>query len=132
MPGERCHAKARRYEELESLTRAPNGRQRTGGSFPASPRCGFVLGYSRSITGTSAAQKALVINICSKCGAILFEDASRCSFCNAPLVQSAQPDESVRADEFARVPANAVANDVEPDWRLEVARRLELYRARRR
>jgi uncharacterized RDD family membrane protein YckC len=91
-----------------------------------------VLRYSRSITGTSAAQKALVINICSKCGAILFEDASRCSFCNAPLVQSAQPDESVRADEFARVPANAAANDVEPDWRLEVARRLELYRARRR
>src|ERR1700723_1807659 len=110
----------------ESLTRASNSRQRTRPSFPATSRFGFVLGYSCSITGTSAAQKALVINICSKCGAILFEDASRCSFCNAPLVESAQPEE------FAPVAAAGVADDVEPDWRLEVARRLELYRARRR
>ena len=84
-----------------------------------------MLGYSRSITGTSAAQKALVINTCSKCGAILFEDATRCSFCNAPLTVAARPEE------FAPVAAHA-DNDVEPDWRLEVARRLELYRARRR
>jgi uncharacterized RDD family membrane protein YckC len=34
----------------------------------------------------------------------------------------------VQPDEFATVPAN----DVETDWRREVARRLELYRARRR
>jgi len=74
------------------------------------------------ITGTSAAQNALVINICSKCGAILFEDASRCSFCDAPLT------ESVRQNEFAAI----AANDVETDWRVEVARRLEAYRAKRR
>src|SRR5271156_4877225 len=113
-------------KRTESLTRARNGRQRTRRSFPPTPQFGIVLGYSRSITAPSAAQKELEINICSKCGAILFEDASRCSFCNAPLVQSAQPDE------FASVGANAATNDVEPDWRLEVARRLELYRARRR
>jgi uncharacterized RDD family membrane protein YckC len=113
-------------KRTESLTRAPNGRQRTWRSFLWTSRFGFVLGYSRSITGTSAAQKALVINTCSKCGAILFEDASRCSFCNAPLTVAARPDE------FASVAANSGANDVEPDWRLEVARRLELYRARRR
>jgi uncharacterized RDD family membrane protein YckC len=63
-----------------------------------------------------------VINTCSKCGAILFEDASRCSYCDAPLT------EAVRPDRFAAV----AAHEVEPDWRLEVARRLELYRARRR
>lgn len=74
------------------------------------------------ITGTSAAQNVQVIHTCSKCGAILFEDTSRCSFCDAPLTEAARPDE------FAAV----AANDVEPDWRLEVAQRLELYRARRR
>lgn len=74
------------------------------------------------ITGTSAAQNVQVIHTCSKCGAILFEDASRCSFCDAPLTDAARPDQ------FAAV----AANDVEPDWRVEVAQRMELYRARRR
>ncbi len=85
--------------------------------------CAVVLRcFPLPITGTSAAQNVQVINTCSKCGAILFEDASRCSFCDAPLTDAARPDE------FAAV----AANDVEPDWRLEVAQRLELYRARRR
>jgi uncharacterized RDD family membrane protein YckC len=87
---------------------------------PAIRICATILPLP--ITGTSAAQNVQVINICSKCGAILFEDASRCSFCDAPLTETAQPDE------FASV----AAKDVEPDWHVEVARRLELYRARRR
>jgi uncharacterized RDD family membrane protein YckC len=71
--------------------------------------------------GTSAAQNGLVIHECSKCGALLFEDAKKCSFCGASL--QAAPEE-----EFAAVPAH----EVEPDWRTEVARRTEIYRARRR
>jgi len=63
-----------------------------------------------------------VIHECSKCGALLFEDAVKCSFCDASL--HAAPAE----EEYATVPAT----DVEPDWRVEVARRMEIYRARRR
>ena len=72
--------------------------------------------------GTSAAQNGLVIHECSKCGALLFEDASKCSFCDPPLTTT--PDEQ----EFATVRAT----EVEPEWRREVARRMEIYRARRR
>jgi uncharacterized RDD family membrane protein YckC/uncharacterized Zn finger protein (UPF0148 family) len=63
-----------------------------------------------------------VIHECSKCGALLFEDAGKCTFCDATL--HAAPAE----EEYATVPAH----EVEPDWRVEVARRMEIYRARRR
>jgi len=65
-----------------------------------------------------------VIRICSKCGALLLDDSEDCSFCNAP------PDERTQV----RAPAviSSVADDAdEPEWRLEVSRRLEQYRARR-
>jgi len=74
------------------------------------------------LPGTSAAQNGQVIHKCPKCGGLLFEDAGSCSFCDSPL--SATPEQ----EEFATVPST----DVEPDWRREVARRMEIYRARRR
>jgi uncharacterized RDD family membrane protein YckC len=72
--------------------------------------------------GTSAAQNGLVIHECLKCGALLYEDASKCSFCDSPL------NEIPSENEFATVRAT----EVEPEWRHEVARRMQIYRARRR
>lgn len=61
-----------------------------------------------------------MIHECLKCGALLFENSSKCSFCESPL--NPAPEEEY---------ATALATDVEPDWRREVARRMEIYRARR-
>jgi uncharacterized RDD family membrane protein YckC len=91
-----------------------------------------------------------VIQICSQCGALLLEDADRCSFCDAPLVEndeilqpvtagsnSASPDSEGEARELyrdaimRRRAVSTVAED-EPEWRREVSRRLDDYRARRR
>ncbi len=66
-----------------------------------------------------------MIRICSHCGALLFEDADTCSFCDAPLAES--DDELVPAVAGVSVQAECQ----EPEWRREVARRLEDYRARR-
>jgi len=65
-----------------------------------------------------------VIRICSKCGALLLDDSESCSFCNAPPEPIAKP----------RPPAAARAGSDhggEPEWRLEVSRRLQEYRERR-
>jgi len=66
-----------------------------------------------------------VIRICSKCGALLLDDSENCSFCDAP------PED--RKEVRAPAALNAVASDEagEPEWRVEVSRRLERYRARR-
>ncbi|MGH9682842.1 MAG: RDD family protein [Candidatus Acidiferrales bacterium] len=77
------------------------------------------------LTGTSAAQNGPVIRICSHCGALLFEDADTCSFCDASL--GANDEELVPAG----ASVSAQAESEEPEWRREVARRLEDYRARR-
>lgn len=99
---------------------------------------------------SSAAQNRPVIRICSECGALLLEDAQNCSFCDAPLDETAEnlqpvtigvPDadrDSASAQASSspeRRLAPASANDEyqeEPEWRREVSRRLEDYRARRR
>lgn len=84
-------------------------------------------------TGTSAAQNGPVIHICPKCGALLLEDAPKCSFCDAPLAESPFKDsEDVSAAEPVPVGAHSSAAGEEPEWRREVVRRLEQYRARRR
>lgn len=57
---------------------------------------------------------------CSKCGAANSETAAACYVCDAPL----------EAAEEVLAPV-AVPSE-EPEWRLEVAHRLESYRARRR
>ena len=72
----------------------------------------------------SAAQNGPVIRICSKCGALLLDDTESCSFCNPPPEECAE----VRAPAAAR---SNVDDADEPEWRLEVSRRLEQYRARR-
>src|SRR5277367_1906560 len=74
---------------------------------------------------TSAAQNGPVIRICSKCGALLLDDTGSCSFCDVPAVEDSEILEPVVAG------AVSPGETVEPEWRLEVSRRLEQYRARR-
>jgi len=86
-----------------------------------------------------------VIHICSQCGALLLEDAPTCVFCDSPLTE-AEDSEAVEvrvastdsrrsrasaepAHARAAVPAPSIA--VEPEWRVEVSRRLAEYRRRR-
>ncbi len=110
------------------------------------------------LTGTSAAQNGPVIRICPKCGALLLDDTDSCSFCSAeaseknaflgspvePIGASSRPSASaaVRSTHSAAAsrgagataavaPARERTESAEPDWRNEVARRLEQYRARR-
>ncbi len=64
-----------------------------------------------------------MIRICSQCGALLLEDVEKCSFCGIPLAENGSPSEPVA------VGVSAAAE--EPEWRREVSRRLEEYRARR-
>jgi uncharacterized RDD family membrane protein YckC len=79
----------------------------------------------RSFHWTSAAQNGPVIRICSKCGALLLDDTESCSFCAVPAVENGEIPEPVT------VGANSLGETPEPEWRVEVSRRLELYRARR-
>ncbi|MDE3169572.1 MAG: RDD family protein [Acidobacteriota bacterium] len=112
------------------------------------------------LTGTSAAQNGPVIRICPKCGALLLDDTDSCSFCSAEASEktvflesaligqaigaSARSSDSSAARSThavavsrssgaaaAAAPALAPAEPEEPDWRDEVSRRLEHYRARR-
>jgi uncharacterized RDD family membrane protein YckC len=79
----------------------------------------------RSFHWTSAAQNGPVIRICSKCGALLLDDTESCSFCAIPAAENGEIPEPVP------VGANSFAETPEPEWRVEVSRRLEQYRARR-
>ncbi|HWG58027.1 MAG TPA: RDD family protein [Candidatus Acidoferrales bacterium] len=67
-----------------------------------------------------------MIHICSKCGALLLEDAGKCSFCESPLASTS--DETAEPVAVGVVARESLA---EPEWRREVARRLEEYRVRR-
>lgn len=64
-----------------------------------------------------------MIRICSHCGALLLEDVEKCSFCDIPLADNDSPS--------APVAVGVSVADEEPEWRREVSRRLEDYRARR-
>jgi uncharacterized RDD family membrane protein YckC len=66
-----------------------------------------------------------VIRICSKCGALLLDETESCSFCDVPAVENGEIPEPVT------VGANSPDETPEPEWRVEVSRRLEQYRARR-
>jgi uncharacterized RDD family membrane protein YckC len=78
-----------------------------------------------------------VIRICTECGALLLEDADNCSFCDAPLAATGENLEPVAVEAgstglgASAQPASAGARSNEPEWRREVSRRLEDYRARR-
>ena len=67
-----------------------------------------------------------MIRICPKCGALLLEDTENCSFCEV----SFGPNDDV--PQPVAVGTSDSAEDEEPEWRREVSRRLEEYRARRR
>lgn len=69
-----------------------------------------------------------MIRICSKCGALLLDDTEGCSFCEVEASDKNQILEPVAAGAHS---APAVSSAKESDWRGEVARRLEQYRARR-
>jgi uncharacterized RDD family membrane protein YckC len=87
-----------------------------------------------------------VIRICSKCGALLLDDTGNCSFCAPPAddgeltLQPVAVGAALRVNDRVddrgdvRDAARVVADDAaaEPEWRVEVTRRLEVYRARRR
>ena len=87
----------------------------------------IVLTLRPFLTGTSAAQNGPVIQICSKCGALLLEETDTCSFCDGPLVA----EDSVVPQPVA-AGATHQETEPEPEWRREVSRRLEEYRVRRR
>jgi len=70
--------------------------------------------------GMPAAQNRTVLQACPQCGAANSENAELCYVCDATLSASEDVLEPV-----------AVSSS-EPEWRLEVAHRLEAYRARRR
>lgn len=58
-----------------------------------------------------------MIQVCSQCGAVSNQDLQVCPFCEASLTQPSSSRETSASQE--------------PEWRREVARRLEVYRARR-
>lgn len=75
----------------------------------------FLMGFR------SAAQNEPVIQVCSQCGAVSNQAVDVCPFCEAAFAV-AQPSPA---------PMRASASSEEPEWRREVARRLEVYRSRR-
>jgi uncharacterized RDD family membrane protein YckC len=75
---------------------------------------------------SSAAQNGPVIRICSQCGALLLNESAQCSLCEA------SPADSRKTGEAAPVRTKAPnSDDGGFEWRREVSRRLEEYRARR-
>jgi uncharacterized RDD family membrane protein YckC len=68
-----------------------------------------------------------VIRICSKCGALLLDDTQGCSFCDVSSVKN----DSVLEPVSVAVGETDSSDTPEPEWRLEVSRRLEQYRVRR-
>ena len=94
--------------------------------------------------GPSAAQNGPVLQICPHCGAVSSSGgAGGCSFCDAPLSPKRENSESVSGVVESSAAASGTASSpasespvavpsAEPEWRLEVARRMEAYRARRR
>ncbi len=74
--------------------------------------------------------------ICSECGALLFEAADNCPFCDAVLTD-ANPEAELAA-ELAAVSTQhqpesgtIVTAQQQPEWRREINQRVNLYRARR-
>ena len=67
-----------------------------------------------------------MIKTCQSCGAVNGEADNTCCFCDAPLGGRASAPVS---RQFATQTEGNLA--VEPDWRLEVSKKLRQYRARR-
>ena len=79
--------------------------------------------------------------ICSECGALLFEAADNCPFCDAVLSDAAFSDTNPEAELAAELAAVSTQSQPEsgtivtaqhqPEWRREINQRVNLYRARR-
>ena len=94
-------------------------------------------------TGTSAAQNGPVIRICSKCGALLLDDRGNCSFCadsredekflQARVTAGAANREPSVLDDSPATTTTVEPQEqhAEPEWRVEVSKRLQQYRVRR-
>src|SRR5487761_378133 len=67
----------------------------------------------------SAAQNEPVIQVCSQCGAVGNQNVDVCPFCESAFMPTETPKR------------RGAASSEEPEWRREVARRLEVYRSRR-
>jgi uncharacterized RDD family membrane protein YckC len=76
---------------------------------------------------TSAAQNGTVIKTCQQCGAVNGDPSDVCCFCDAPLGGSGHTPISRRVTTLTE--GNLA---IQPEWRREVASKLEDYRARRR
>ena len=71
-----------------------------------------------------------MLQACPKCGAANSEAADVCYVCDALLSAGQEEGNPLAADESHALEPVAVPSS-EPEWRLEVAHRLEAYRARR-
>ena len=76
----------------------------------------FLMGFR------SAAQNEPVIQVCSQCGAVSNQAVDVCPFCESAFA-NAQPPHVMQS--------RSSAPSEEPEWRREVARRMEVYRSRR-
>jgi uncharacterized RDD family membrane protein YckC len=87
--------------------------------FPASGAKFFAKIPSSRRGIRSAAQNEPVIQVCSHCGAVSNQEVGVCPFCETSFASPETPPRGHRT------------TSEEPEWRREVARRLEVYRARR-
>lgn len=85
----------------------------------------FLFTVSESVTIRSSANDGpqrktnRLIQVCSQCGAVSNQKVEVCPFCETPF------------DARQLSPRASAAPPEEPEWRREVARRLEVYRSRR-
>jgi len=100
---------------------------------------------------TSAAQNGPVLQICPRCGAVSSANGSACSLCDSPFTLGEESSAASSAEqtsarsidphsidaldsslaEAAELEPAIPIESEEPEWRLELARRLHLYRSRR-
>jgi uncharacterized RDD family membrane protein YckC len=81
----------------------------------------------------SAAQNGPVLVACQKCGAVNEHHAAACSFCESPIASAShRADDPLEPVAVSAVPRPVAVPSSQPEWRREVAHRLEAYRSRRR
>jgi uncharacterized RDD family membrane protein YckC len=91
-----------------------------------------VVGFCYPVTRAFAAQNEQVILICSECGALLFEAADNCPFCDASLAETnAETELAAVAARPEPEAGTIVTAQRQPEWRREINHRVNLYRAKR-
>jgi uncharacterized RDD family membrane protein YckC len=72
---------------------------------------------------------------CSQCGSICRDDLKTCAFCDSPLTGEPfgpHPEMPPKLAPLSSRPALRINSADEPEWRQEMARKLDAYRKRRR